>query len=334
MTIKAEVLRLLEENRGQFLSGNRIAGELYVSRNAVWKAVHSLQKDGHQIQAVTNKGYCLSEEDAVLSRESIEKYLAGEAKDLNVQVYQEVTSTNTVLKQMAEEGAPEGLVVAADRQTMGKGRSGRQFYAPSDTGVYFSLLLRPKVTAEEALLITTAAAVATAEGIEKATGIETGIKWVNDVYCRGKKICGILTEASVDFENGGLSYAVLGIGVNVTDPQGGFPEEIRNVAGSLYGTKPCGGSIRSRLAGEILSAFMGYYRHLTEKTFMKAYRERSVVIGKIVEAYGWAEESCPVKVLDIDEDGALIAETPDGKKMRLTSGEIRIRPIRGETFAK
>ncbi len=328
MDVKSQVLRLLEENRGQYFSGNRIAKELYVSRNSVWKAVRSLRKDGHRIEAATNKGYCLLEEDAILSKESIEKYLTGDGRSLQIHVRGKVTSTNTVLKQMAEEGAPEGAVIAADRQSMGKGRSGRQFYSPSDTGIYFSILLRPKMTAEESLFITTAAAVATSEGIEKATGIKTGIKWVNDVFCRGKKICGILTEASVDFETGGLTYAVLGIGINVTDPVGGFPKEIRDVAGSLYGTDPCDGSARSRIVGEVLSIFMGYYRHLAKKTFMKTYRERSIVIGRMVEASG-TTGSLPVKALDIDDDGALIVETKEGEKIRMNAGEIRIRPFEG-----
>ncbi len=331
MTIKSEVLRLLENNRGQYYSGSRIAGELYVSRNSVWKAVRSLQKDGHQIRAVTNKGYCLLEEDGMLTKESIEKYLTGEAKNLTVQVFPEVTSTNTLLKQMAEKGAPEGLVIAANRQTAGKGRSGRAFQSPPDTGIYFSLLLRPDCSQKDALMITVCAAAAVSEGISRAAGLETEIKWVNDVLLDGKKICGILTEASVDFESGGLAYAVLGIGVNVKEPEEGFSKELQGIVGSLFGRKPCSGDMRNRLIGEILSIFMGYYGRLSEKAYLKTYRERSAVIGREVEAWSGKEKEL-VRVLDIEEDGGLLVESADGEKKTLHSGEIRIRAKEGESW--
>ncbi len=326
MGVKSEVLSRLEQNRGRYLSGSELASAISVSRNAVWKAVRSLQEEGHRICAVTNKGYCLEEESAVLSKESIEAFLGKGAEALQIEVYPEVTSTNTLLKQRGEEGAPEGLVIAADRQTLGKGRSGRSFYSPADTGVYFSILLRPEYTPAEALMITTAAAVAVAKGIRKVTGIETGIKWVNDVFCGGKKICGILTEASMDFETEGLAYAVLGIGINVNDPAEGFPAELAGTAGSLYGKETCPGAVRSKLVGVILTIFMEYYRELNQKRFMEDYRRLSIVIGKEVEIYG-ETDSRIVTVTDIDQTGRLIIRGPDGKERAMSSGEIRIRPL-------
>lgn len=331
MGVKSQVLACLEENRGNYLSGAVIAGQLGVSRNAVWKAVRGLQQEGHQIQAVTNRGYCLSKDDAVLSREGIEKNLRDAAAGLRLEVRGEVTSTNTVLKQQAEAGEPEGKVLVAKRQTMGKGRSGRSFYSPDSSGVYFSILLRPQFSSQESLLITTAAAVAVAGAVDAVAGEgaeQAMIKWVNDVYFHGKKVCGILTEASVDFESGGLAYAVLGIGINVTDPKGGFPEEIRQVAGSLYGENVCGGAIRNRLVAETLNRFMRYYETLTARGFMDEYRRRSVVIGRMVEAYD-QKQSRLVKVLGIDDEAALLVEEADGSRGRLTTGEVRIRPADG-----
>ncbi|MCD8215471.1 MAG: biotin--[acetyl-CoA-carboxylase] ligase [Clostridiales bacterium] len=330
MNIKEQVLKQLEENRGSFVSGKALADSLFYSRNAVWKAVRSLISEGHKIDAVTNKGYRLSEYDRILTKAGIEKYLTDPAADFKVMVFKETASTNALLKQYGEENHPEGLIIAADRQTAGKGRSSRSFYSPSDTGIYFSLLLRPKGTAEASLFITTAAAAAASEGIEKVTGIKTGIKWVNDIIYQGKKIAGILTEASVDMETGGLSYAVLGIGINVSDPEGGFPEEIREIAGSLYGSKPCPGNIRSRLVGEIITIFTGYYKNLSDKKYMDIYRERSVVIGKQAEAYS-GKGSFPIKILSIDDDGALIAERENREIIRLNSGEIRLRNIEENT---
>ncbi|MCD8157705.1 MAG: biotin--[acetyl-CoA-carboxylase] ligase [Clostridiales bacterium] len=326
MNIKEQVLKQLEANRGSYLSGKALADSLFYSRNAVWKAVHSLIKDGHKIDAVTNKGHCLLEEDGVLSKASIEKYLTGDASSFQVEVYREVTSTNNMMKRYAEEWRPEGVVIVADSQTMGKGRSKRSFYSPSDTGIYFSLLLRPEGSARETLFITTAAAVAVSEGIEKVTGKKTGIKWVNDIIYKGRKTAGILTEASVDVETGGLSYAVLGIGINVSDPKGGFPPEIQDIAGSLFGSETCAGAVRSRLVGEIISVFMGYYKNLSKKEYMETYRNRSVVIGKQVEAYS-GNDCRIVRVLSIDDNGVLIAETEDHEEIRMNSGEIRIRQI-------
>ena len=144
-----------------------------------------------------------------------------------------VSSTNGLLRDMAAKGAPEGLVIAAGGQTAGRGRLGRTFYSPAGHGAYFSLLLRPGVKPGDATLITSAAAVATARAIEDVTGACVGIKWVNDLFLDGRKVCGILTEATFGMESGLVESAVLGIGVNITTPENGYPDELEGVAASL-----------------------------------------------------------------------------------------------------
>ena len=235
MRIQDAVLDALEKNRGEYLSGEQLASSLGVSRNAVWKAIQKLEEAGHKIRAVPKRGYTLAPESDVLTVQSVSRFLDTDMS-VYLQVQTEVTSTNTLLKAQAEQGAPEGTVLIAESQTAGKGRLGRHFTSPPGTGIYFSLLLRPHCTAEKSLFITTTAAVAVCEAIEQVTGLNPQIKWVNDVYLNEKKVCGILTEASVDFENGGLNWAVLGIGINIAVPEDGFPEEIRSISLSAYPT--------------------------------------------------------------------------------------------------
>lgn len=192
MRIQDAVLDALEKNRGEYLSGEQLASSLGVSRNAVWKAIQKLEEAGHKIRAVPKRGYTLApESECSPCRVSHGSSIPICRFDLQVQT--EVTSTNTLLKAQAEQGAPEGTVLIAESQTAGKGRLGRHFTSPPGTGIYFSLLLRPHCTAEKSLFITTTAAVAVCEAIEQVTGLNPQIKWVNDVYLNEKKVCGILT---------------------------------------------------------------------------------------------------------------------------------------------
>ena len=193
MNVADEILELLESS-GAPLSGEEMARQLGVSRNAVWKAVQRLREDGYQIEAATNRGYQLVSADNALTPQSVRRLLEGPAQSCAIEVRDSVTSTNTVLKSIAEQGGAEGMALIAQQQTQGKGRLGRSFLSPKGTGLYLSVLLRPRFPAEEALSITTAAAVAVAETIDQLTGQQAKIKWVNDVYLRGRKVCGILTE--------------------------------------------------------------------------------------------------------------------------------------------
>ncbi len=322
MSVKERLLPLLTDRGEDYLSGEDAAKLLGVSRNAVWKAVSALKEEGYNIEAVTNRGYRLKDSGDVLSSAEIEKNLTFLKGRLNIEVKKAVTSTNALLKEKAAAGAPEGTVLIALSQTAGRGRFTRKFFSPSDSGIYMSILLRPRISAENAALITTAAAVAVAEAAEKLSGGKTAIKWVNDVLIDGKKICGILTEASLNIESGELDYAVLGIGLNVYEPENGFPDEIKNIAGAIL--KERGSGNKSRLAAAVLESFFKYYKDISERRYLKAYRERCIVLGKQISVMS-QDGSRSAYALDIDENCRLRVKYPDNKEELLSSGEVSIK---------
>ena len=322
MITKEKLLELLEENREEYLSGEELAGTLAVSRAAVWKAVKSLQQEGYPIDAVTNRGYRLSRGGDRLSAPGIRKYLKDACRELPITVVEETQSTNTALRALAEAGAPEGTVYIAQSQTGGRGRMGRSFFSPTGTGLYLSLLLRPTTwEPARAAQLTAAAAAAMCEAIREVTGKEPGIKWVNDLLLDGKKVCGILTEASFSMESGVLEYAVLGLGVNVYPPEGGFPKELGEIAGAVLDTP--GEDVRNRLAGEFLNRFLEGYAHPEDRSFLEIYRRRSVAVGREVTVLSGGHERRAF-AFGVDDDCRLLVRYDDGTEQALSYGEIRI----------
>ena len=323
MNVKTRLIRLLDENRGKYISGAKIANELNVSRNAVWKAMKSLQENGYVISAVSNKGYRLDSTGDLLSAEGIRSYLKNPDIFL-VDVRKSVTSTNTVLRELAEKNLPEGYVLVSEAQTAGKGRQGRAFFSPSGHGVYFSILLRPNLKSEEVALITPAAAVAAARAIEQISGICVGIKWVNDLFNRGKKVCGILTEASVNMEDGSVDSVILGIGINITEPENGYPEAIRGIAGALLGTGGATDNIRCKIIAAVLENFWRFYKNLSKLEFLNEYRTRSTVIGRDIFVISHGEKIAAHAVA-IDEKCRLVVRYENGETEILSAGEISVR---------
>lgn len=336
MTIKEQVLLLLENQRGSFFSGQEIAEKLSVTRASVWKAVKALQKEGYAIEAVNNKGYALKKSPDVLSAAFIEQKLREAKVMLKVQVEKQVDSTNNVLKKYIAEGEKGNMVLLAEEQTAGRGRRGRSFYSPEGTGLYMSLLLHPDVTPEEGTMLTTLTAVAAAKAIEKVAEDAVQIKWVNDVWMRGKKISGILTEGSASLEEGKLEYVVIGIGINIYEPKSGFPEEIRDVAGAVFTNHIQRENLRNRLATEFIINFMEYYKTFPGREYLEEYRRRCFVIGKRVHIITPDHGPCKAsekdakhrefaKVLGIDDACHLKVQYDDGEVEFLSSGEISIK---------
>ena len=323
MSVREEVKKLLEANRDKSLSGQEIAEQIGVTRAAVWKAVNTLKQEGYRIEAVNNRGYRLLEESDILSPEGIKLELDEKYRNYKIDVYKTIDSTNQEVKRQAIEGAGQGLVVLAEQQTMGKGRRGRSFYSPAGTGIYMSVLFRPSPEqSKDVVLVTTAASVAICRAIRKVLNEEPQIKWVNDVYFRGKKVCGILTEAVSDFESGQIDTVVVGIGINYHVPEDGFPEEIRGIAGSVCTDENM--IPRNSLVAAVLNELFAIYEKLSEREYMGDYRRWSNVIGKDVRftsGDGWMD----AKALDIDDDGGLLVQLDNGEKKTLRTGEITLR---------
>ena len=323
MTTKEKLLALLEENKGTFFSGEEIARTLQVSRAAVWKAVNALREDGYTIDAATNKGYRLSPDSDILSPQGIRRFLNPEYQDLDLTVLPTAPSTNALVREKANQGCPEGCVIVACEQTAGRGRYGRQFFSPGDTGVYLSLLLRPTAySPQQATCLTAAAAAAMCQAMEAVTGQQPGIKWVNDIFLRGKKVCGILTEAAVGLETGALDYMVLGAGVNLYPPAEGFPEEIQSIAGSVL-ERSCP-EAKNRLVGEFLNRFWDFYAHPECRTYLEDYRARSLAIGQNVTVLS-AGQAVSAYAYGIDDDFRLLVRYENGDTEALSYGEIRIQ---------
>lgn len=319
MSTKNDVLSMLMDAPGP-VSGQWLARQLGVSRNAVWKAIGQLRKEGFDIEAATNRGYRLREVPNRVSEPEIRRWLKAKTFGAKMELHECLDSTNTRAKALAAAAAPHGTLVVAESQTGGKGRMGRAFFSPEHTGVYITFVLRPQVTAERAAMLTSLAAVAVARAIEEIAHVKVKIKWVNDLFIRGKKVCGILCEASVDFESGGLEYAVMGIGVNVAAMK--FPKELRDIATSIE--NECGYPVsRNRLIAGICNQLEAVYGDLETGAFMEENRVRSNVIGRDV----WVirgDTRFEARVLDIDAQGRLVIRTDAGVEC-LSSGEISLK---------
>ena len=312
MTLKEEIAQRLTEAEG-YINGEQLAAELGKSRAAVWKAVKALQNDGWKIVAVRNRGYALSDDNDLLSEQKIRAYLK---TDMPVYYYPVIDSTNTQAKRLlAEDEAACPALLVANEQSAGRGRQGKSFYSPADSGAYFSLVLKPEVSLQNAVSATTAAAVAVCRALERLTDAAPQIKWVNDVYLGSSKICGILTEAVTDFESGTVSAVIIGIGVNVSTLK--FPDDIPN-AGSL-GKKIKRAELIAAVTDELIKiAFC------SSTEYIDYYRAHSMLIGRKI-CFIENGRATAATALEIDGRGGLVVKTENGKTKTLRSGEISVK---------
>ena len=330
---KSLVLGLLKNSGSIFMSGQEIAQKLFVTRAAVWKAIKALEKDGYEIEAVTNKGYRIVESGdkpdeniiakAILEDSEVSKYL----KDVELFLYDEADSTNELAKKYGDTNPGKEAIFIADYQSKGKGRRGRSFYSPKGTGMYMSFLTRPDVKLEEAMNFTCMIAESTCRAIEKVTGINPGIKWVNDIYYNEKKISGILTEASTSLEDGSLSYVVIGIGINLYEPYEGFPDDIKDKAGALIASRK-DPNLKNKLYSAMITEFYKDYRLPDKYPYLKGYRDRSFLIGSYVKITpNLQNEKLQARyayVTGINDKCELLVKYDDGREEALFSGEVSV----------
>ncbi|MFI3115101.1 MAG: biotin--[acetyl-CoA-carboxylase] ligase [Clostridia bacterium] len=322
MSVKEQLLKILINQENNYISGENLATSLNVSRNSIWKAIKSLENDGYVIEAIRNKGYCLLSSNDVLSRDGVLKYL-NKPDFFDIEVYKEVTSTNTLLKENLN--SKEWKVLVSSHQTNGLGRLSRNFHSPKDTGVYFSFILRPNITMSQSTYLTAMTSIAVSRAIFNVTQKNSQVKWVNDIFLDDKKVCGILCEASFSMENASLEYVILGIGINVYRPKDGFPEEIEDIAGFILENHI--DDVRNKLVAQVLNNFYSLYQEFDTKKIVEEYKSKSYILGKEIYVIK-SNENTKALALDIDDNCGLVVKYEDGTIETLNSGEISTKIIK------
>lgn len=315
MNLKTKILKEMSSHTDTFFSGELLAREHEVSRAAVWKAIHSLEKEGHRFES-SSKGYRYLPDNDLLNREIILSYCPQDHYPLIV--FDTIDSTNNYARTIASDPGAHGTLIAANHQTAGRGRRGHTFYSPENTGLYMTLIIKPESKVQEMLKVTVAAAVAAVEAIEETSSARPEIKWVNDLFIGRRKIAGILTEAISDFESGDLDAVIIGIGINVRDTE--LPEDIEHIAGAINDPSLS----RSRLAAVLWQKLLYWTEHLDDPQLMDAYRSHSLLIGKQIE-YEISLEKRSGKVIDINDEGNLIVRNDAGQEIILSSGEVSVK---------
>ena len=323
--MKSEILTMLRESES-YVSGQELCNKFGVSRTAIWKAINQLKEIGYEIEAVSNKGYHLVSAPDVMTEAEIKSLLHTQWAGQELFCFDSIDSTNTKAKELAEQGYPSGTLVVADQQIAGRGRRGRSWESPSGTGIFMTLMLKPDINPNSASMLTLVAALATAKAIAEITGADARIKWPNDIVINGKKICGILTEMSAQFDY--INHIVIGIGINVHNED--FPEEIKKTASSLL--IECKKRFhRAELIAGFLEHFEACYAAFMKtedlEGLMKDYNGLLVNIQKQVRVLD-PKEPFEGKAIGITKKGELIVDTWESRKL-VSSGEVSVRGIYG-----
>lgn len=321
--LKNRVFYSLEQQKGNIVTGGQLASSLGVSRNAIWKAIRLLQDDGNEIVSIRNKGYILMNTNDTLFEKTIRDDLRTTFIGQKMKLLPVVHSTNQYLKELDTADAENGYVVIANEQNSGRGRRGRTFLSPKGEGIYLSILLKLDKERQDVRLLTICAAVAVSRAIENKCGISAEIKWVNDIFCKGKKVCGILTEAILSAELQELSTVIVGIGINT----GSVQLEINDIATSIGEITGIRG-IRNSLIAEVLNQFetvyLDYIGRGEKSDILKYYESRLFIIGTQVLVTS-LEDSYVATVLGIDDMGALVVKDERGNIQNISTGEIKLK---------
>ena len=364
MTTKEKVLKLLVEAQGQAVSGEVLAAECGVSRAAVWKAINSLRESGSSIEGTTNGGYVLADNDIFTPELFSETFSTRfpELSDCRIECFKEIDSTNTYAKrllaecgnlrdsggQLTEAGKKyHKAVIVAEKQTAGRGRLGRTFVSPEKTGIYISVIYAPEGGITNPARLTASAAVAICRAIKnvlsklpEGSTIEPQIKWINDIFLGGKKVCGVLAEGVANFESGMIEAAVVGMGINIKKNKTAFEGELADVVGTLEDAlsqtspdAPVPSISRVQLAAEIAGQVLKIFEEdssspAAHKAIIKEYKEASFLLGQELTVFpliGDQKSSYKARAIDIDENAGLIVTLKDGSRKILQSGEVSLK---------
>ncbi len=315
MTLKEKILKELLSSQEKALSGQKMCEQFQVSRQAIWKAIQALKKEGYQIESTPNKGYRLIQDLDQIDATQIQFYLD---KEIPIYAFDCIDSTNNYAKKIALDSACDGCLIVANQQSAGRGRQGHDFYSPANTGLYMTILLKPDGSLSEFLPITLAAGLASCQAIQDLCQVDCQIKWVNDLFIGKKKIGGILTEATSDFETQRIDSILVGIGINCKPSE--FPMELQSIAGSLNQDT----LNRNQLAARIYQYFMYWKDHLQDPQLIQEYKKRSLLIGKQV-IYMENHQKKEGLAYDFNSQGNLIIKKKDGQFTLVQSGEVSIK---------
>lgn len=324
--MKAKILTLLRESE-DYLSGQELCERFGVSRTAVWKVINQLKKEGYPIEAVQNRGYKLTEQPDILNESEIKSRLNTDWTGGEVVYFETTDSTNIRAKKLAEQGAAHGSVVAADKQTGGLGRRGRQWDSPSGINLYFTLLLRPDFKPSQASMLTILMAIAVSKALEEASVKEVKIKWPNDLVLNGKKICGILTEMSAEPDC--IHYVVIGTGINLGQKE--FAEELKESATSILietGIKLKRAELLQKILKYFEEAYDLFCRTGNLSPLRNEYEKRLVNKGREVKVLDPKGEYVAL-AKGINENGELIVTDKEGNERLVYAGEVSVRGIYG-----
>lgn len=316
-SLREAVFKMLYEAGEEYVSGEEISERLGVTRAAVWKHIKAIEDEGYSVEAVRRLGYRLRANG--IREVELQPYLKTEWLGRDFTYLQEVDSTNKYAKSVADSGAVNGAVVAADYQTGGRGRLGRVWDSPAGSGVWFSVVLRPPISPDKAPQISLATAVGVAAGLKKL-GYAAGIKWPNDIYIDGLKVCGMLTEMHASME--AVEWVVVGIGINCLERE--LPPEIKDTATTLAmasGKEVC----RAEVLAEVLNSLEHYYNMLYNDGFEEIRRlwlENNITLGKRVKI-STINEVFYGEALDMRDDGSLLVKREDGEEdFSLVTGDV------------
>ena len=274
MSSKDKVLELLEKNKNTYISGEAIASSLGISRNAIWKAINELRKQGYVIEAANKKGYRLGTDNDIISAQGILSYMDTAPDDSLIHIYDTLASTNKTAKEMAMSTVCHGSLIIARSQTIGKGRGTHSFYSP-EGGIYMSVILSPdKLPTLEPDVITAYTGVTVSTAIECLSNLSPKIKPINDLFIDGHKICGILTESGIEFDSGMVQWIVVGIGINFDSDISQFPEDLQQIVGSLFkkGQAPIS---KNQLIAEIYSRLLDWSQ-IDKNKILEKFNERLI----------------------------------------------------------
>ncbi len=330
MNNKEYIIFQLQNNSETFISGEDLAKALNISRAAISKIIKEIKNEGIVIESVPNKGYKLSNTNDLISRDIIKNSLQKNGFNLDVYFHKTVNSTNLEAKRLIlNSSIPNPSLIIANEQSQGKGRFGKIFFSPKNSGIYFSIIENSFTNLKNSTFITICTALAITRAIEKLTGFSTQIKWVNDIFFNGKKICGILTEAITNFETGEIEKLIIGIGINFSTID--FPKELES-AGSLFSPLSLNSNkiTRNDLIINIvteLDLFFKNFNSLNYREIIEEYKSKSNILGKEVLVTLPNTPPFSAIAVDIDEFGHLIIKKESNEILSLNYGEVSIKKI-------